>query len=114
MPRIRFTADPKLPRDLAHLEYRKDQEVDLPDDQADRWLRRGVAVVIPDEPEKPAQRAAPKVAETQSAGETSNGATGTTGTVTSGGTVGSQGTASVAGAVAAPPRTSSGTSGASR
>lgn len=47
MPRIRFTADPKLPRDLVHLGYRKDAEVDLPDDAANRWLRRGVAVVVP-------------------------------------------------------------------
>ena len=59
MPRIRFTADPKLPRDLKHLGYRKDTEVDLSQDQADRWLRRGVAVVIPD---APVQRPAPRQA----------------------------------------------------
>lgn len=50
MPRIRFTADPKLPRDLADLGYRNGVEVDLSDDQANRWLRRGVAVVMPDAP----------------------------------------------------------------
>lgn len=50
MPRIRFTVDPKLPRDLAHLDYKKGQEVDLPDDQANRWLRRGVAVVVAEAP----------------------------------------------------------------
>lgn len=43
MPRIRFTADPKLPRDLAHLGYSKGVEVDLDPDQCDRWIRRGVA-----------------------------------------------------------------------
>lgn len=48
MPRIRFTHEPKLPRDLAHLGYCKDMEVDLSDDHADRWLRRGVAVIVPD------------------------------------------------------------------
>lgn len=47
MPRIRFTADPKLPRDWAHLGFRKGDETDLSDDQANRWLRRGVAVVVP-------------------------------------------------------------------
>lgn len=57
MPRIRFTHEPKLPRDLAHLGYCKDMEVDLSDDQADRWLRRGVAVVVLDA--KPAKAAAP-------------------------------------------------------
>lgn len=46
MPRIRFTADPKLPDDLAHLGYRRGTEVDLSEDQANRWLRRGVAEVI--------------------------------------------------------------------
>jgi len=50
MPRIRFTADPKLPRDLAHLGYVKGMEVDLSEDQAARWLRRGVAEVIAPEP----------------------------------------------------------------
>ncbi len=54
MPRIRFTATPKLPRDLKHLGYEKGMEVDLPDDQVNRWLRRGVADVIADA--KPAGR----------------------------------------------------------
>lgn len=47
MPRIRFTSDPKLPRDLAHLGYKKGDEVELSDNAAERWLRRGVAVVMP-------------------------------------------------------------------
>lgn len=47
MPRIRFIADPKLPRDLAHLGYVKGMEVELSEDQAGRWLRRGVADVVP-------------------------------------------------------------------
>ena len=51
MPRIRFTADPKLPRDIAHLGYEKGQEVDLSTDQAERWLRRGVAVAVQDQSE---------------------------------------------------------------
>lgn len=50
MPRIRFTADPKLPRDWADKPYRKDYEADMSDDEADRWLRRGVAVIVPDQP----------------------------------------------------------------
>ena len=43
MPTILFTADPKLPRDLAHLGYRAGMTVDLPADQCERWIRRGVA-----------------------------------------------------------------------
>lgn len=50
MPRIRFTTDPKLPRDLAHLGYRKDLEVELDTDHCERWIRRGVAVYVPDPP----------------------------------------------------------------
>ena len=49
MPRIRFTVDPKLPRDWAHLGFRKGDEVDLSEDQANRWLRRGVAVTVPED-----------------------------------------------------------------
>lgn len=48
MPRIKFIADPKLPRDLAHLGYCKGHEVDLSANQAERWVRRGVAVYLPD------------------------------------------------------------------
>ena len=44
MPKIKFTADPKLPRDLKHLGYKAGTIVDLPRDQADRWIRRGAAV----------------------------------------------------------------------
>lgn len=66
MPRIRFTANPKLPRDLAHLDYRQGTEVDLPSDQADRWLRRGVAEIVPDakpEPEPAASEPMPEAIE---------------------------------------------------
>lgn len=52
MPRIRFTATPKLPRDMAHLGYHEGTEVDLSEDQANRWLRRGVATVIEPEPQR--------------------------------------------------------------
>lgn len=48
MPRIRFTADPKLPRDMAHLGYQKGAEVDLSPDLCGRWIRRGVAVYVPE------------------------------------------------------------------
>lgn len=41
--RIRFTSDPKLPRDWAHLNYRAGMEVDLSPDQAERWIRRNCA-----------------------------------------------------------------------
>lgn len=44
--RIRFTADPKLPRDLKHLGYRRGTEISLPLDQALRWVRRNSAVII--------------------------------------------------------------------
>jgi hypothetical protein len=47
MPKIRFTADPKLPRDLKHLAFKKDQIVELAQDQCDRWIRRGVADMVP-------------------------------------------------------------------
>lgn len=46
MMRIRFIADPVLPRDLIHLGFRAGMEVDLSDDQAGRWVRRGVAEII--------------------------------------------------------------------
>lgn len=48
MPRIRFTADPKLPRDWADRPYRKDTEHDMSDDEAGRWIRRGVAEIVAD------------------------------------------------------------------
>lgn len=46
MPRIRFTSNPKLPDDLKHLGYQKGTEVDLPQDQCDRWVRRNVAEYV--------------------------------------------------------------------
>lgn len=52
MPRIRFLSTPKIPRDLAPLDYKEGDEVDLPQDQADRWLVRGIAVVVPDAPKQ--------------------------------------------------------------
>lgn len=50
MPRIKFTRDPKLPRDLAHLGYKAGDEVDLTLDQAERWIRRGVAEIVAPKP----------------------------------------------------------------
>lgn len=46
MPRIRFTADPKLPNDLKHLGYTMGQEVDLSTDLCERWIRRNVAEYV--------------------------------------------------------------------
>jgi hypothetical protein len=48
MTRIRFTHDPVLAPDLRHLGYEKGTEVDLESASANRWVNRGVAVVIPD------------------------------------------------------------------
>lgn len=50
MPKIKFTADPKLPRDMAHLGYKSGMEIDLPQDQAERWIRRNVAIYAVAEP----------------------------------------------------------------
>jgi hypothetical protein len=44
--RIIFISDPKLPNDLKHLGYKSGMEVDLPNDKAERWLRRGVAQIV--------------------------------------------------------------------
>ncbi|MGE0722805.1 MAG: hypothetical protein AB7O45_00445 [Alphaproteobacteria bacterium] len=49
MPLIRFTATPKLPRDLAHLGYKKGDEREMTEDQATRWVRRNVAEYVSDE-----------------------------------------------------------------
>lgn len=46
MPLVRFTSDPKLPRDFAHKGYKKGQQIDMTQDEADRWLRRGVAEIV--------------------------------------------------------------------
>lgn len=46
MPRILFTSQPKLPRDMQHLGYRQGMEVDVTEDQANRWLRRGCAEIV--------------------------------------------------------------------
>lgn len=48
--RIRFIVTPKLPRDLAHLGYVLGTEVDVREDEANKWLNRGVAEAIPDGP----------------------------------------------------------------
>lgn len=50
MPRIQFTVDPKLPRDWLHLPFVKGYVADLSDDQAQRWVNRGVAVYVGGEP----------------------------------------------------------------
>ena len=59
MPRILFTATPKLPRDIAHRGYDLGTEVDVSDDEANRWLRRGVAEVVPPPPPPQARKTAP-------------------------------------------------------
>jgi hypothetical protein len=51
MPTIRFTRQPKLPRDLAHLGYQAGQVVSVTDNEAQRWLNRGVAVVVTADPD---------------------------------------------------------------
>lgn len=43
MPTIKFTATPELPFDIAHLDYKAGDVVDLPDASCRRWIRRGVA-----------------------------------------------------------------------
>lgn len=57
MPFIRFTANPKLPADLAHLRYKQGDVVELSGDQCERWIRRKVAVYT-DKPAPPAAVAA--------------------------------------------------------
>jgi len=48
MPRVLFTATPKLPSDLAHLPYVAGYSCDMTEDQAQRWVRRNVArLVVP-------------------------------------------------------------------
>lgn len=46
MPNVRFIADPKLPRDWADKPYRKGYETAMSEDEADRWVRRGVAIIV--------------------------------------------------------------------
>lgn len=79
MPRIRFTGTPKLPRDMAHLGYVLGTEVDLTDDQANRWLRRGVAEIIPDRQPEPAPRRYTPRPDEPTAGAGPTGSTGDTG-----------------------------------
>lgn len=50
MPRIQFTVDPKLPRDWQNLPFVKGYVANLSDDQAQRWVNRGVAVYVGGEP----------------------------------------------------------------
>lgn len=52
MPRIKFTEEPKIPRDMAHLGYRKGLEFNVTDQEANRWLGKGCAEIVPNE--KPA------------------------------------------------------------
>lgn len=55
MPRVRFTTSPKLPRDWADKPYREGWEGEMSEDEAARWVRRGVAVVLADaEPDQAA------------------------------------------------------------
>jgi hypothetical protein len=48
MPKIVFTATPKLPADWQHLPFVKGYVADLSRDQCDRWINRGVARYLPD------------------------------------------------------------------
>lgn len=54
MLHIRFTSTPKLPRDLAHLDYKLGDIVHLAENAAQRWLNRGVAEIVPAPPAPPA------------------------------------------------------------
>lgn len=60
MPRVLFTATPKLPRDIAHLPYVAGYSCDMTEDQAQRWVRRNVARIVLPTPEV-APVAAPEV-----------------------------------------------------
>ncbi len=44
--KIEFIKEPFLPRDMAHLGYKKGQVVDLVPALCTRWLNRGVAKII--------------------------------------------------------------------
>jgi hypothetical protein len=63
--RVKFTADPKLPDDIKHLGYHKDLEVNLSDDEGQRWIRRGVAQEMPAK-----KKRGPAAPETAPAAET--------------------------------------------
>lgn len=67
MPRVRFTAAPKLPTDWADKPYREGWEGEMSEDEAARWVRRRVAVIVPPpQPAKAAERhqsAAPEPAK---------------------------------------------------
>jgi hypothetical protein len=47
MPLIRFTDDPILPRDWINRPYKKGYEAEMTEDEAHRWLKRGVAIIVP-------------------------------------------------------------------
>jgi len=93
MPRVRFTADPVLPLDWRHLPYREGYEADMTADQANRWLRRGVAVIVPEATTMPARRpAAADHSPTSRSGAEPDTTTGAaTDTVPGGGSAGSGG-----------------------
>lgn len=48
MPTIKFTATPELPFDIAHLGYKAGDVLEMNDASARRWVRRGVAVYLPE------------------------------------------------------------------
>lgn len=62
MPLVIFTANPKLPRDMAHLPYVAGYSAEMSADQADRWIRRGVARIVVPAP-APVVEAVPEPAE---------------------------------------------------
>jgi hypothetical protein len=118
---VRFTADPVLPRDLRDRPYKNGYECEMSEVSANRWVRRGVAVIVPPaaatriarEVLGPAGRSTVKgggddaTGSVVSSGTVSSGTEASSGTISGGGTsVGSTGTVAAPGSV-----TSSGTTG---
>lgn len=46
MPQVRFIQEPKLPVDFKYKGYTKDKMYEMTQDEADRWVRRGVAEIV--------------------------------------------------------------------
>ena len=69
MPTVRFTAPPKLPRDWADKPYRDGWEGEMPQDEAERWVRRGVAMIVTPAMKAAETRAARAASEAQTPAE---------------------------------------------
>ena len=114
MPIVRFTATPVLPADMKDRPYKEGYECEMSVESANRWVRRGVAMIVP-----PA--AASRIArEAMGAGGRAapqGGGAGQReeepGTVTSSGTVTAAGTAAAAGSTASTGTVAAGGSVAS-